>query len=94
MGEVWAEPPKPGNRGSFDWNEIAQRLRAKPGEWLLIFENGPRGTANGVRQGHVLVFQEPGFEVTTRNNNVEAGTCTLYMRYVPPAQTTPRRKRV
>lgn len=92
--DEWAAPPRPANRGPYDWNAIAQRLRQKPGEWLLIFEDGPRGTANSVRQGHVLVFREPGYEVTTRNNNPETGTCSLYVRWVPPDADTPRRKRV
>jgi hypothetical protein len=82
---TWEELPRAGNRGRYDWDSIVARLRSNPGEWMLIYENGPRGTANAIRQGHIAALRPgTGIEITTRNNVRERATCSLYLRYVPP----------
>jgi hypothetical protein len=80
------ERPSPSRHG-YDWTGIAAQLKARPGEWLKIFEDGPTSIVNGIRQGNVKALRpSDGFEVTTRHNQrAEAGqpkTCDLYLRYV------------
>ena len=80
------ERPSPSRHG-YDWDSIAAQLKARPGEWLKIFEDGPTSVVNGIRNGNVKALRPvDGFESTTRNNKkAEPGkpkTCDLYLRYV------------
>lgn len=81
--EAWTEPEPVLRR---DWSAIADHLRRKPGEWLMVFREGPTSTANAIRQGDVkALLPEDGFQVTTRNNvSKPHRRCSLYLRYVPP----------
>lgn len=84
-GVGWATPPK--SRHGYDWEIIGAELKARPGQWKLIFENGPTSVANGIRQGNVSRLRpEDGFEVTTRNNRTATDTgpktCDMYLRWV------------
>lgn len=90
---VW-EAPSPGTRSGYDWNVIADQLRAHPGEWMRVFEQGPTSVANSIRQAEVRALTpvhragrtDYGFEVRTRNNvrGARPRVCSLYLRYVPP----------
>jgi hypothetical protein len=80
------ERPSPSRHG-YDWDTIAAQLKARPGEWMKIFEEGPTSVANGIRQGHVKqLMRADGFETTTRNNKkateTSPKTCDLFIRYV------------
>ena len=80
------ERPSPSRHG-YDWNSIAAQLKARPGEWLKVFEDGPTSVVNGIRNGNVKALRpDDGFESTTRNNKRAEGdrkkTCDLYLRYV------------
>ena len=80
----WESPP---SRGSYNWDEIAEKLRENPGEWALIFKNDRRSIAVALAQGSVKAMVE-GFEFMTRNNRFEdrdgarRRVCDLYIRYV------------
>jgi hypothetical protein len=91
-GMTWEEPPPPG-RSPADWPAIARELRAHPGEWLKVFDEGPVSAVNAIRQGEVqwLTPVRPGrkpvtyagFEVRTRNNRPgPPKVCTLYLRWM------------
>jgi hypothetical protein len=75
-------PPRP---QTYDWVEIAERLKANPLQWARIFTGGRVSIANAVRQGSVnAVHPDLGFEVQTRNNVREnPRTCDLYLRFNP-----------
>lgn len=86
----WEEPPE--GRREF-WQRIVEELRAKPGEWALVWEEGPASTVSAVNQGAITVVRrDHGFETKTTNNTSAASglprTCTLFMRYVPENDTT------
>lgn len=87
----WESPPE---RKTYNWDRIAKRLQAKPGEWALIYHRGPTSIANAIRQNNIKAVRPvDGFEVTTSNNVRGVGqnrTCSLYLRYVPPKR---KRKR-
>jgi hypothetical protein len=89
-GMAWETPPP---TGRYNWPEVARQLRAHPGEWLRVFDDGPVSAVNAIRQGEVqwLTPVRPsrkqvthaGFEVRTRNNRPgPPKICTLYLRWV------------
>lgn len=80
------KPSAPPSRPvKYDWAAIADQLREDPGEWFLIFENGPASTAGAVRAGHMVALPPEEFEVQTSNNvRTSPRTCTMHMRYVKP----------
>ena len=89
-GMTWETPPP---TGRYNWPEVARQLRANPGEWLKVFDEGPVSAVNAIRQGEVqwLTPVRPGrrpvtyegFEVRTRNNKPgPPKTCTLYLRWM------------
>lgn len=81
---AWEEPPE---RTTYDWNEIARKLKRRPMKWAKIFDQGPISVSNAVRQGSVApVHPDLGFQVRTANNTRTAPrTNTLYVRYNPDA---------
>lgn len=88
-GVGWHQPPK--SRHGYDWDIIAAELKARPGQWKLIFEGGRTSVANGIRNGNVRQLRPAeGFEVTTRNNRVATDdgpkTCDMYLRWVEVKQ--------
>lgn len=78
----FGEPPEKQTH-QYDWAAVAAGLRAKPGEWGLIFTQGLTSTANAVRQGlKDLPLDE--FEVRTANNTADSPRrCDLWLRYKP-----------
>lgn len=84
----WETPP-PAAGGNYDWTAIAEQLRANPGQWLRVFDEGPVSIANAIRQQEVAALRPrrrgnmSGFEVRTRNNRPgPPKVCTLYLRWV------------
>lgn len=83
-GVAWEAPPSP-PPGKPDWNKVAAELRRHPGDWMLVYENGPSSWGVAVQIGHVAAMAE-GFEFRTANNTRPDGgprTCTFYARYQP-----------
>lgn len=78
-----AAPPKGKTR--YDWEALADQRRAKPMEWVRVFEHDRASLANMIRQGRVPALHEDlGFEtVTTNNTRGKPRMCTLYVRYNP-----------
>lgn len=84
-GVAFGTPPSTRNQ-KYDWASIAERCKAQPGEWYLVFEQGLRSTAVAVRTQSVAAMSEAaGFESMTRNNKAKAEPplCDLWVRYVP-----------
>jgi len=85
-GMEWESPPP---ASAYDWYEVARTLRANPGQWLKVFDDGPVSVVNAIRQSTVSPLTplahggQAGFEVTTRNNVVgPPRTATLYLRWI------------
>lgn len=77
----------PPARVKYDWEAIADQLRASPGEWFLVFEKGPKSVAQSIIQGDTKALAGAEFETRTANNTRETPrTCTLWVRYVPANQ--------
>lgn len=97
-GVAFGPLPSSGGRGKYDWREIAERCKAQPGEWYLVFEGDRRSIAVAISSQSVSTMTEAnGFESTTRNNNkrAEPPTCDLWVRYVRAKdQSIKRRKKV
>ena len=81
---TWEQPPARSG-ATYNWNEIAQQLRARPTVWAKIDDNVKVSTINALRQGSVRVLHpDMGFEVRTTNNVREAPRkATLFLRYNP-----------
>ena len=81
--EAWEDPPE--RRARYDWEDIAKRLKRKPGKWAKVFDRDRTSLAVALRSGSITALKpDMGFEVRTANSTREAPrTCTLYMRYVP-----------
>lgn len=79
----FGEPPV-GRGHDYDWADIAEQLRKRPGEWALVFENDKVTYANAMKQGGIRALApDQGFEYRTTDNTREyPRTCTLWMRYV------------
>lgn len=85
----WEEPP-PGRSQRYDWEDIAEQLRKKPGVWGKVFDRDRTSLAASIRiDGIRALSPTKGFEVRTRNNIRSdpdfdgARSCTLYLRYNP-----------
>jgi hypothetical protein len=80
---IFTDPPEKNAR--YDWEAIAQTLRAHPNQWALIFERDKTSVANTVRYGFIAVLHpDLGFEYRTANNvKVPSRMCSFYMRFVP-----------
>lgn len=84
----WADPPPTslrGERTTAPWsryNDLADELRARPGEWAVIAEFNGRhtGLATHVRMGSIACFTPAGdFDAVSR----QVGKYTaIYARYV------------
>lgn len=84
----WEEPP-PARVKRYDWGEIAEQLRARPGEWAKVFENDKTSLVTAIRLNNIKPLRSTkGFETrTTDNTRTSPRYCTLYMRYVPENDT-------
>ena len=85
--EFGQPPPKRTSR--YDWEKIAEKLRANPGEWARIFENDLTSLATAIRiYGIKALRPDRGFEVRTSNNKRGTPrTCDLWLRYNPERDT-------
>lgn len=88
----WESPPP---NGSHDWTAIADQLRARPNQWLMLGEDSPIGVVNALRQDSIRAIHpikrrkdtHEGFEVMTRNNKTgPPKTADLYLRYFVPEE--------
>jgi hypothetical protein len=82
--QVWAdEPPEITvvRRGRYDWAKIADDLRSRPGEWLLIDKEAGLGVYSAIKRDKMSDLRDDEWEFipTTRNNDRETGTCELWM---------------
>lgn len=68
----------------YDWQSVADKLRAKPNEWSRVFKDGPVSAVNSLRQG-VQALPPDEFEFRTSNNDKTARprTCDLWVKYTP-----------
>jgi len=80
---AWEDPPP--KRTTYDWPAIADKLRANPMEWALIFRNDRTSVVNAMRQGAIgPLHRDLGFEYRTANNIREPERrCDLYVRWNP-----------
>lgn len=80
---TFKEPPEKYHRNRYDWDQIADELRERPGEWAMIFEHGPTSLVSSIRLG-VRALPLDQFEVRTTDNTKDSPrTCTLWLRYNP-----------
>lgn len=92
MQIVFTDPPKKhpspkpyGTPASHPWAEIAEQLRARPGEWALCLRDVAVSPAN-IKRGKIAAFRPAGtFDVRTvqRHGFDERGRplIDLYIRY-------------
>lgn len=75
-------PATKGGRAESPRNrEIAEALRANPGEWALVAEAAKNdGLAVRIRTGKAKSFAEGIWEATSRSN--DDGSVDIYARYV------------
>lgn len=86
MGEVWSTDAPPvqwaaTGRGKYDWPAIVKELKTRPGEWMLVDPKARLGIQSAIKRQKMSALRDPrwDFEVTTRNNDREAGTCEIWM---------------
>lgn len=81
---VWENPP-PSRRERYDWAQIAQDLRDRPGEWMKVFDNDRVSLTQAIRQGSIRALApSKGFVVSTRHTKRgQPRTCSLYLMYDP-----------
>ncbi len=84
----WENPPATTRRGvgrprDHTWNQVAEQLRARPGQWAVVEDDMPANRtaiANHIRQGAILAFAPSGtYDATSRSKQ---GRVTIYARYV------------
>lgn len=80
---AWETPPQPGasrpttRHEEFPWHEVAEALRARPGEWALLREGmDGRSTAYNVKHARFTPFRPEGaFDAVARGGRV-------YVRFI------------
>jgi hypothetical protein len=86
----WEEPPPHGNtlkpKPASKYQAVADALRARPGEWALIAENLPSGSAgalsNGIRIGRPSVFRPAGEFESRCVGSAGSTSAKVYARFV------------
>lgn len=81
----FGEPPER-RATTYDWENIAKQLRAKPGEWARVFADDRYTLVTAINNGGIAALRrEKGFDTRTANNHVVDGRrhCELWMTYVP-----------
>jgi hypothetical protein len=76
-----------GRTAESKYSDIADDLKADPGEWYRIGENLKTGTlATGINNGKLVAFRtdEGRFEARSRTVN---GSVSVWARYVPPTRS-------
>ncbi len=78
------DPPPERPRIIVDWTKIERKLKRSPGDWYLIFKDGPTSTASAVKAGKMTAIRPVSdYEFRTSNNKrTSPRTCDLHMRYV------------
>lgn len=86
-GDGWQ--PQPPLRGNYDWPDIAKRLKARPGQWLLIAEQVPRTVHGAVVRGRIQALRDPRwvFECKTRNTNGKNADIWMSARHREEGET-------
>lgn len=89
--------PPPGRTTSYDWDSIAAELRAKPGEWGLIFRDDRYSLVAALTNGSIASLRgdEHGtFQARTTNNRtvtegdgVSRRHCELWLCFTPHKTT-------
>lgn len=103
MKIVFTDPPNPERRGGHSkhpWQQIADQLRERPGEWALCLRDMYDSSASGIRLGRNAAFPKGHFDAravrpTDRNLDVPRGQegrkkaiFDLYIRYIPEEERT------
>lgn len=89
----WENPP-PQRRGdpspSNQYKAAADTLRTRPGEWGLVRDDVPTGTASGlvqrIKHGWTCFAPAASFEAVSRPGSRD-GRSRVYARYVGDSQT-------
>lgn len=82
MTDIKWEAPEPDGRGRGAWDDTAEALRSRPGEWALVAEDVSASTAIAIKRARLAAFAPAGsFEAVSRSasNNRRA---RIYARYV------------
>ena len=66
----------PARRSGYDWQAVADRLRAHPGQWFTLDDAPPHATSWQVNRGLITAMRPAGDFDATRSEGV------LYVRYV------------
>lgn len=95
---TWEEPPPVGQGVRTSYEDVARKLRARPGQWAIVAQydksRTAAGVANNIRKGISRHFRPEGhYEAVGRT---VGGEHRVYARYVGegngderPAQTAP-----
>lgn len=84
MSQIRFEDPSPHRRRKFDWEAIAEELRAHPNQWAIVAENDYTGVASQIKNGTYKAFRPVGrWEATVRGVDLKTGKAAkIYARYV------------
>lgn len=100
MQIVFTDPPPPARRhgaSKHPWADIAEQLRARPGEWALCLRDMHDSSASAIRLGKLTAFPRGEFEAravrpTDRHQDVpltkgrKQAIFDLYVRYIPESE--------
>jgi hypothetical protein len=79
----WEDPPEPAARGrrhTLAWAEVAAELRARPGEWAVVYEGASNNALpDRIKAGKAGFTPAGAFEATLRGAGRAQAT---YARYV------------
>lgn len=83
--EIVKVPPPAGRGGNprIHWDEVAERLRANPGQWGVIHDVS-RSVGTQIKKGRVAALRPPeDWETMTRRDPaLSQARGTLYVRYI------------
>jgi hypothetical protein len=75
-----------GRTAESKYSDIADDLKADPGEWYRIGENLKTGTlATGINNGKLVAFRTEEGRFEARSRTVD-GSVSVWARYVPPGE--------
>lgn len=90
-GLGFSQPP-PVRTGKYDWETIAAKAKASPGEWFKVFDEDGHSFSVTIRSGkNGSLPPAHGFEATTRQNHFNSDgrrVCALWVRYNPDKDET------
>lgn len=79
-GDIWVTDDELGFEERIDWTEIAEKVTANPGKWLLAKRRGSRSVVWKINNGVFQTLDVPGFTITATSRNHDGARSDIWVK--------------